>query len=276
MNWKKTYALILSFLILDLIIGFTMYSSEGFTLTFRSFQILPTLLIGLHIFFIVVLNKAITVEKRAHQRLKVLEYINYVVVGFYIFWFLSKTYHFISWGYRTYGTDTPLLIYVIVTWIINGIIIFLTFKTYQLRKQSLGKYSEMGALSEIQSNPQEALINHSFTTNEERLALCKVCTNRQFNMEKGLLCSLNQEKPSFSSFCIDYYVDEKEQQRQIALNPPKSKKGFFGSWKAALLMSILGFARAAMRGFTEPMGLIFLALGIGWLLLAAFGSNKQE
>ena len=95
-------------------------------------------------------------------------------------------------------------------------------------------------------------------------------------MEKGLLCSLSHEKPNFSSFCIDYYTDEKAQEKQLSLHPPKEKKGFFGSWKAALLMSILGFARAAIRGFNEPMGLIFLALGIGWLLLAVFGNTDKD
>ena len=56
----------------------------------------------------------------------------------------------------------------------------------------------------------------------------------------------------------------------------QQEEGFFGSWKSALLLAIIGFIRAAMTGFEDFSGVLFFLLGIGWLLLALFSSTKQK
>lgn len=53
------------------------------------------------------------------------------------------------------------------------------------------------------------------------------------------------------------------------------EESFFGSWQSALLLSALGFIRAAMKGFEDPFGLLFFFLGIAWLLLALASGNKK-
>lgn len=277
MNWKKMYHLTLSLLFLKFLLGWVGYSSlSGFGFYWGSFQILPLVLLGIHLFYVVTLDQVITKGIQHRQRLKVLEYLNYGVVAMYIFGFLSRIFLYFYGNLTLSSTfDVSLFLFLLLGWIISGTLIYLLFRTFIFRKQRFGKFSDKKEGNINGGDPQETLLNHNFTTVEERLALCKVCTNRTFNMEQGMLCTLNNEKPNFSNFCIDYYNDEKEQKRQLELHPPKQKKGFFGSWKAALLMSILGFARAAIRGFEDPMGIIFLCLGIVWLLTALFDNNRK-
>ena len=41
----------------------------------------------------------------------------------------------------------------------------------------------------------------------DRIKICKTCTNRKFDFEKGLICGLNSEKPTFGDSCKDYTAD---------------------------------------------------------------------
>lgn len=45
-------------------------------------------------------------------------------------------------------------------------------------------------------------------TREEHLQFCKKCTNRELDMEQGLLCSLTKRKADFEGECRDYNYDE--------------------------------------------------------------------
>ncbi|HEY1045475.1 MAG TPA: hypothetical protein VGF79_03485 [Bacteroidia bacterium] len=47
---------------------------------------------------------------------------------------------------------------------------------------------------------------------DERLVFCSSCKNRSFSPKDGVVCGLNNEKPSFEYECLNYKEDE------IALN----------------------------------------------------------
>ncbi|KAB2807345.1 hypothetical protein [Phaeocystidibacter luteus] len=50
---------------------------------------------------------------------------------------------------------------------------------------------------------------------QERLEYCKVCENRKFRMEQGIICGLTMEKPTFEDECPTYEHDEVEHQKLI-------------------------------------------------------------
>lgn len=43
---------------------------------------------------------------------------------------------------------------------------------------------------------------------KEQLAICETCTNRKMDMDRGLLCNLSNEKPTFIDSCNDFVKDE--------------------------------------------------------------------
>jgi hypothetical protein len=115
-------------------------------------------------------------------------------------------------------------------------------------------------------------------TRDEHLEFCKICVNRKKDMQRGLVCSLTNEIADFDEKCLNYVVDEEENKKvQLLSNEDTSTEkdsGFFGSWKSALLLSAFGFIRAAMHGFHDLFGILFLILGIGWLVIALVGNDK--
>lgn len=42
----------------------------------------------------------------------------------------------------------------------------------------------------------------------EKLAICETCTNRKMDMNRGILCSLSNEKPTFIDTCNEFIKDE--------------------------------------------------------------------
>lgn len=78
-------------------------------------------------------------------------------------------------------------------------------------------------------------------TAEEKLAYCKVCKNRKFEMESGTVCGLTGEKPGFETSCDDYQEDvtareeEKKKQETLAATPEiKGFLAFFVYWSIPL------------------------------------------
>ena len=47
-------------------------------------------------------------------------------------------------------------------------------------------------------------------TQHERLAFCKVCTNRSFDSKVGITCGLTKRPPNFVDTCVDYKEDERQ------------------------------------------------------------------
>lgn len=104
-------------------------------------------------------------------------------------------------------------------------------------------------------------------TRFEQIEYCKSCKNVK---KVGLttVCALTDQVATFDVSCDKF--------EKIGVEE-KKEKSFFGSWKGALVMSALGFIRFAMKmgsGETDFIGIMFLVLGIGWLLFALFG-NKE-
>lgn len=116
-------------------------------------------------------------------------------------------------------------------------------------------------------------------TREEQLKFCNVCTHRKNDPHQGIICSLTDEKANFEDHCENYSDDkiltEKDTEPYQEI-PTSSDSGFFGSWKSALLLSILGFVKAALRGFQDIFGIIFLLIGIIWLIVALSAKNKSD
>lgn len=46
---------------------------------------------------------------------------------------------------------------------------------------------------------------------ELQLSFCETCKNRDFNMQKGIICSLSNEQADFEKSCPDYLLDEAAQ-----------------------------------------------------------------
>ena len=53
-------------------------------------------------------------------------------------------------------------------------------------------------------------------TRAEQLEYCKVCTNRQMDLQKGLLCSLTNDFADFEDTCADFNEDVDERAQLLA------------------------------------------------------------
>lgn len=51
-------------------------------------------------------------------------------------------------------------------------------------------------------------------TLNQQLDYCKKCQNRQMDFQKGILCSLTNNKPKFEKTCKDFILDEKVRERE--------------------------------------------------------------
>jgi len=47
-------------------------------------------------------------------------------------------------------------------------------------------------------------------TTEEKLKICKICQNKSFSNEKGLICGLTNEKPDFENECPHFILNPNE------------------------------------------------------------------
>jgi hypothetical protein len=54
-------------------------------------------------------------------------------------------------------------------------------------------------------------------TLDDQLKFCRVCNNRKFNPELGVVCSLTQAKPSFEGNCATFSLDKPEAERLLKL-----------------------------------------------------------
>ena len=257
MNWKNTYLLSIATIIITLVITIIISFQHGFTNNIIG----NTFTLGkLFVFFsfINILDKSIK-AKTIQKNLKTFEYILYAVIALNGIAVISITIQLIT---------HPAIFahYQIIISLASLILtIYLAINAFYLRKKILGKYN---AVPKITYTPTDvsSLKAKTYNTIDERLSLCKRCINKAFDSKTGLICGLDNAKPSFDTHCPDFIINETETER-IDKTETIEKPGFFGSWKGALVMSVLGFARSAMRGFEDPFGLVFLVLGIAWLVV---------
>ena len=50
---------------------------------------------------------------------------------------------------------------------------------------------------------------------QEKLAFCKVCKNRSFSSDVGIICGLTKRPPTFNETCVDYQEDVKQITRDF-------------------------------------------------------------
>ncbi len=77
-------------------------------------------------------------------------------------------------------------------------------------------------------------------TEKEKLDYCRVCENRKTDYERGIVCGLTNEKPTFEESCPDFTIDEVNADRLVDRDSnvhkimkevyagEKKKKGFLG------------------------------------------------
>ena len=102
---------------------------------------------------------------------------------------------------------------------------------------------------------------------EEHLVFCKTCINKKMDRQ-GLICKLTNEKAIFDKECVNYKNNGSEKDHINKIKTQNNDLGLLGSWQMALLLSICGFAKAALREFEDTFGIIAFILGIIWLILA--------
>lgn len=48
--------------------------------------------------------------------------------------------------------------------------------------------------------------------NDQRLAYCRICLNRKFNLKEGIVCGLTDQKPDFENTCPNFKTDQKRKE----------------------------------------------------------------
>jgi hypothetical protein len=91
----------------------------------------------------------------------------------------------------------------------------------------------------------------------EKLQICKICTNKEFNRQIGLVCRITHEKPEFNDICDSFIKDDKEAERVLQL-----KLNGAGNIETAKGKSPIWLKR---------VGILSLALGIGVTLFSFLG-----
>lgn len=112
---------------------------------------------------------------------------------------------------------------------------------------------------------------------------CNLCANFQLNLQKGIICGLTNQKPSFDKTCPDIRFDE-EFEKQLGLihiEIKKLKKRKTSIYIQSYLFIILGFtlmlSANSLMEFTYSLSafelkskLIIMMVGLG---LCSFGYN---
>ncbi|MFP2997828.1 hypothetical protein ABN763_18085 [Spongiivirga sp. MCCC 1A20706] len=221
------------------------------------------------------INTALKNKSPLSKTTKFLEIVSYGIAVWYLFAILGGTISLVATLFGGFELGISRISLSLLVLLLNIVLVATLIMIFIARYRYIGTYeTSFNQVAFIAENLSiDKLKSQSFSSLEDRLVLCKTCNNRTMSAE-GLLCSLTNERPAFETYCSDYVQDEKQAKRQIELSAQTKKGGFFGSWKGALVMALLGFIRAGLRGFDDPFGLIFLLLGMIWLI-TALASKKN-
>lgn len=81
-------------------------------------------------------------------------------------------------------------------------------------------------------------------TVQEKLQICRICSQRTMDFNVGLLCGLTQAKPAWEDKCYDFKYDETEANRlailQKAAEGEEEYRGSFGMEKKGMSKGMLG------------------------------------
>jgi len=101
-------------------------------------------------------------------------------------------------------------------------------------------------------------------TREERLRYCKVCNHQQFDLKKGVICGLTNERAEFNGICESYsentlqkekYIEKKTEYEIIDKTAPIEKRflNYFLDFIFLLVFSfLLGMMLAVMFAIFAP------------------------
>ncbi len=274
--WKTIFITLLAAIIIKMIIliaktdfGFS-YVRDGFVLRLLGSIFVLTIVA----IFTNNVNTAIKKKTPLSKTTKVLEIVSYGIGIWYLISIIGGFISLIVMAFNDYYNG-PSALMIIIGLFLNIVLVVSLILVFIARYRFIGSYeTSFNQMEFIAKNLSvEKLKSQNFHTLEDRLVLCKTCTNRK-PTTAGMVCGLTSERPTFEAYCVDYIADEKRLKRQHELKSDSKKGGFFGSWKGALVMALLGFIRAGLRGFADPFGLIFLILGFAWLI-AALVSKKD-
>ncbi|MEG3656476.1 hypothetical protein V5097_03625 [Arenibacter palladensis] len=107
---------------------------------------------------------------------------------------------------------------------------------------------------------------------KERLKYCNQCKNKALDYDKNIICDLTSAPPVFEKEC-KYFVHEDVPE---AKSDEKSKHGFFGTWKSALLLTVLA-GYNIIRGIANENYLnviLGIVLFVGWMFFALGRKNN--
>lgn len=80
-------------------------------------------------------------------------------------------------------------------------------------------------------------------TLDEQLKFCRVCLNRKFDMNVGVICSLTSAKPTFEGTCPTFKADEAEATRLAGVERAAAESeegGTFAPEKKGIKAGVLG------------------------------------
>nr|WP_321451585.1 toxin-antitoxin system YwqK family antitoxin [uncultured Carboxylicivirga sp.] len=121
-------------------------------------------------------------------------------------------------------------------------------------------------------------------TRQEQLEFCKKCTKRKSDINRGIICSITNEKADFENECKDFEEDpyfstsstynntdmsiqpEFQHLDDAALNTLKSHQDFYYALIGGLLASIIGGVLWAMVTVSTQHQIGYMAIGVGLLV----------
>ena len=206
MTWKNTFTTLIVALSTLILIQIGIIVQYGFGTILNPFGLIG--FAGLIIFFIYIyfLNKAFE-QNNQNNNLKNLEYVSYVFIALNIIP-IDRSLFFITLSYQTFKVTIWL-----IPMLINIITIGLLIYSFILRKKTFGRFLKVKNDELVYD--LESLKHKSFETDKQRLEVCKLCTNRTFDKNVGMVCSLTLAKPTFKSMCTDFNLDTKEYQKRV-------------------------------------------------------------
>lgn len=287
MNWKTTFILLLIGSMTSFLIPFlstSYYGALGLVIiVIRAAIFLPVILYALE------LNKTIETGSKSKQ-LRVFEVMTYFTAGLLILGMLSTLFLMTQGRYRYALQDSYILFLAMFAFAVQLILVIALFKSYKIRRLKTNGFktsadSDFDILDDFDDEvenafPKDDLLGTKvqYLGVDDRIKVCQVCTKKGFNPKVGIVCGLTEEKPDFVEFCTLYNEDPKAKVLASKTTIKTGDAGGLpkGSWKGAIVMAVFGFIRAAMKGLDDPLGIIFLVLGIGWLIIAGFSENNKR
>ncbi|MDX1351114.1 MAG: hypothetical protein R3279_12730 [Putridiphycobacter sp.] len=281
MNWKVTFSLLIASAVITFFIP--LYSVQIGTASgllmvgIRALIFIPIFL------FAFALNTSFSTG-RVIAQLKVFQNISYISFGILVLGLIATFIVMMQGQFRLLQIYNPMIFYLSIVGVIAQILlIVMLVKSYGHSKEvrlqnNLKPATAFDVLDDFDDEVELVGDGAQLYKGADRIKLCQVCINKKFNRQIGVVCGITDAKPTFTDNCKDYVADGKAivLQDKTVMEKPSAAVNALGSWQGALLMSVFGFIRAAIKGFEDTFGILFFALGILWLLLAlVIGSSRK-